>query len=49
MYNSIQHFIEFGTKKIEKRIREFIQEKKDLADLVLGLQEELNALGRDII
>lgn len=48
MYNSIQHFIEFGTKKIEKRIREFIQEKKDLADLVLGLQEELNALGRDI-
>jgi len=48
MYNSIQHFIEFGARKIEKKIKEFIHEQKDLADLIFGLQEELNALGRDI-
>jgi hypothetical protein len=49
MYNSIQHFLTFGTGKIEKRVKEFIQEQKDLADLVIGLQEELYELGRNII
>lgn len=49
MYNSIQHFNEFGVRKIEKAIETFISEKKDLADLVLGLQESLFELGRTII
>jgi len=49
MYNSIQHFIEFGVKKIEERVKEFAQKPTDLADLVIGLQEELFELGRDII
>lgn len=49
MYNSIQHFVDFGTGKIEKRIKSFIEEKKDIADLVIGLQEELYELGRNII
>ncbi len=49
MYNSIQHFNEFGVKKIEKVIETFISEKKDLADLVLGLQESLFELGRTIV
>jgi len=49
MYNSIQHFNEFGTRKIEETIRNFISEKKDLADLVLGLQASLFELGRNII
>ena len=49
MYNSIQHFVEYGTGKIEKRIKSFIEEKKDLADLVIGLQEELFELGRNIV
>ena len=35
MYNSLQHFNEFGTRKIEETIKNFINEKKDLADLVL--------------
>jgi len=49
MYNSIQHFNEFGTKKIEETIKNFISEKKDLADLVLGLKESLFELGRNIV
>lgn len=49
MYNSIQHFNEFGAKKIEETIRNFISDKKDLADLVLGLRESLFELGRNIV
>lgn len=41
MYNSIQHFNGFGTRKIEETIKNFISQKKDIADLVLGLQESL--------
>ena len=32
MYNSIQHFNEFGVKTIEKTVRKFIKEGKDLVD-----------------
>jgi len=49
MYNSIQHFNEFGLSKIEKVIKTFVAEKKDLADLILGIQESLNELGRNIV
>ena len=49
MYNSIQHFNEFGVKKIEEIVRNFVSEKKDLADLVLGLRESLFELGRNIV
>lgn len=49
MYNSIQHFNEFGTRKIEETIKNFISQKKDIADLVLGLQESLFELGRNIL
>lgn len=49
MYNSIQHFNEFGVKKIEEAIKKFIGEHKDLADLIIGLQENLFELGRHII
>lgn len=49
MYNSIQHFNEFGIKKVEETIENFISEKRDIADLVLGLQESLFELGRNIV
>jgi REP element-mobilizing transposase RayT len=49
MYNSIQHFYEFGIKEIEKEIKSFIRERKDIADLVLDLRENLYKLGRDIL
>ncbi len=49
MYNSIQHFIEFGVKKIEERVKQFVQRPTDLADLVMGLHEELLELGRDVV
>jgi hypothetical protein len=49
MYNSIQHFLEFGTGEIEKKIENFVKERMDLADLVFGLQDELFELGRNII
>lgn len=49
MYNSIQHFGEFGVKKIEAKIKNFVNEGKDLADLVFGLQEDLFEFGRNIL
>jgi hypothetical protein len=49
MYNSIQHFNEFGVKRIEKTVRNFIKEGRDLTDLVLELKEDLFKLGRDIL
>jgi hypothetical protein len=45
MYNSIQHFNQFGLKIIEKVIKTFIeQENHDIADLVIGLQKPLQEL-----
>lgn len=49
MYNSIQHFNEFGVKKIEEKVKDFIQEGKDLADLVLGLREDIFDLARGVL
>ncbi len=49
MYNSIQQFNDFGVKKIEERIKSFISESKDIADLIFGLNEDLMHLGREII
>lgn len=49
MYNSIQHFGEFGVKKIEAKVKDFIINRKDLADLVFGLQEDIFELGRNIL
>ena len=49
MYNSIQHFNELGVKKIEERIKKFISESKDIADLILGVNQDLMQLGRDIV
>lgn len=49
MFNSIQHFNDFGVKKIEERIKNFIAEGKDLADFILGINQDLMELGRDIV
>ena len=49
MYNSIQHFNELGVKKIEEAIKKFIGEHSDLADLIIGLQDNLFELGRNIV
>ena len=49
LYNSIQHFNELGVKKIEERIKKFISESKDIADLILGVNQDLMQLGRDIV
>ena len=49
MYNSILHFNEFGVRKIEETVKEFIKEGKDIADLVLGLKENLFELGRNML
>lgn len=49
MYNSIQHFNEVGVGKIEEKVRDFISDPKDIGDLVIGLQENLFELGRNII
>jgi|AntAceMinimDraft_17_1070374.scaffolds.fasta_scaffold37686_1 hypothetical protein len=50
MYNSIQHFNEFGVKIIEKVIKDFInQGNNDIADLVIGLQKPLQELQCSLI
>jgi hypothetical protein len=50
MYNSILHFNEFGVKKIEKVIKNFLENKdRDLGDLVMDLTEPLQELQREII
>jgi hypothetical protein len=49
MYNSILHFNDLGVKKIEERIKKFISEGKDIADLILGVNQDLMQLGRDIV
>ena len=39
MYNSILHFNEFGVEKIEKVIKEFMENKdRNLGDLVMELE-----------
>lgn len=42
MYNSINHFIEFGVKNIEKRVKDFVSNGGDLADLILNLKEDVS-------
>lgn len=49
MYNSIHHFLKFGVENIEKKIKSFLEEGKDIADLVLDLEEDLFELGRNIL
>ena len=49
MYNSILHFNDLGVKKIEERIKKFISEGKDIADFILGVNQDLMQLGRDIV
>ena len=49
MYNSIQHFNEFGVKKIENEIKNFMEGNKNIVGLILALQKILFELGRDII
>lgn len=49
MIKSIQHFEEFGIKKLEKVIETFLQTPKDFASLVYGVQENVIQLGLDII
>jgi diaminopimelate decarboxylase len=49
MYNSINHFIEFGVKNIEKRVKDFVSNGGDLADLILNLKEDVFELIRNIL
>jgi len=41
MYNSIQHFNEFGVKKIENEIKNFMEGNKNIVGLILALQKIL--------
>ncbi|HEY5585653.1 MAG TPA: ISLre2 family transposase [Ruminiclostridium sp.] len=49
MYNSIQHFLDFGIENIRETIKNFIEQGDDIANLVLGLQEDIFELGRNIV
>ncbi len=48
MHNSIQHFLEYGTKKIEKNIKNLITNGESFGEFVLNLEEVLHELGRTI-
>lgn len=49
MYNSIQHFLDFGIENIKDTVKEFIGKGDDVANLVLGLQKDIFELGRNIV
>jgi hypothetical protein len=49
MYNSIQYFLEFGIKKIENNIKDFMGSSKDFGEFVLKLEDNLHELGRNIV
>lgn len=49
MYNSIQQFLDFGIANIRETVKSFIEQGDDIANLVLGLQEDIFKLGRDIV
>lgn len=49
MYNSIQQFLDFGIENIRETIKNFIEQGDDIANLVLGLQEDIFRLTRNII
>ncbi len=49
MYKSIAYFNEFGVKSLEKKVESFIREGKDIADLVIGMQEDLFQFARNMI
>ena len=49
MIKSIQQFLDFGTKSLEKTIESFLQNPKDFASFVYGVQEEVIKLGLDTI
>src|SRR5699024_2961709 len=46
---SIHYFNEIIAGKIEENIKNFIEERKDLTDLIYSLQENLFELGRHIL
>ena len=48
MYNRIQHFLGFGINKIEKDIKEFLNQGRDFGEFVLKMEENLHELGRNI-
>lgn len=49
LYNSIQQFLDFGIENIRETIKNFIEQGDDIANLILGLQEDIFKLGRDIV
>ena len=50
MYNSILHFNEFGVKKIEKVIKNFIGDgNKTIGDLVMELNKPMQELLCEIV
>lgn len=48
MYNSIQHFLNYGTKKIENNIKNLITNGESFGEFVLNLEKVLHELGRTI-
>jgi len=49
MYNSIQHFLDFGIENIRETVKNFLEQGDDVANLVLGLQKDIFELGRNIV
>jgi len=49
MIKSIQYFEEFGIKNLEKVVEKFLQNPKDMASFIYGIQDNVIKLGLDII
>ena len=49
MFLSIINFLEVSLKEMEQNIKDTLSSKKDVADVVLVVQEFVNKLGTDIV
>lgn len=49
MYNSIQHFIEKGTKELEKNLMDYSRDLTRIAEMVYGVTDGVISLGLSII
>ena len=49
MYNSIQHFIEKGTKELEKKLINYSRDLTKIAEMVYGVTDGVVSLGLSII
>ena len=49
MYNSIQHFMEKGIKKLEEIFLQYVEHPENFAEMIQGVQKSVVELGLSMI